>query len=248
MTKKERIKKVNEQVKLLIKKGFGTAIALGGKLVEQIAHNKSTLALFEKRVKRQKERKKVLKEVDNYNKKRTEKINANENKKIEEKRIELKTKAKQDFDSAKLTKKTGRIIKQEFFRDSFPHFQNWDKAKSLEELNVMEKKLDNSPSPDKIVENIIDNHGFLKSYFTELIQDNKYTSRIDTLSSAFGNNLDKYFDFINDVTKEDFKEYTDGNMNLKSDDAESYHDMMVQRLEKMEQLATSKFKLKLPNY
>ncbi|MEG0237826.1 hypothetical protein [Cetobacterium sp.] len=245
MTKKDRISYVNKVLKALEKKGLDTDIALGGRSIEAIAHSKKTIDNFDKRVKRQKEKPKIQKEVEKYNEKRKTIKEKKESNTLENRKVEVRTKAREKYDKAKLSKKTAKIIKQEYFRESFPHFQDFNNAKTLSELDKMEKKLDKAPPVEDIVNNIISSHGFLESYYTELIQDDRYTNRIKNLSKAFGIDVGKYFDFINEVTKEDFKIYTDGNSDLKYDDAEEYHDMMVARLDKMEQLATSQFKIKL---
>lgn len=239
--KKEREKLIKKVIKSSEKKGANISKILKGRTIEDLIN--LSKRNFDRLVQVIKERPQLEKELNKYEEKR---INR-QFKKIIGKDVsnlglkdlikEVSLVAKSQIDKARIDTKNLKMLKGFETRKNFPQFQPFTQVNSKEDLLTMTKKLENEDFK-KNVELYVSNYAsdFFYKYFNELTVSPHYMDRIDVITNYFGTKFDKVCTLIEIVTKDDFKVYTDGNTYLKTDDPESYYTMMINRLEKVEQL------------
>lgn len=181
--KQDRIKKVKYYLKQLSTKGLDINKATLGKNVEQLAFNNKTLNEFIKRVKRVKERPKILDEVKKYD--------DNVRQKLKNKALILSA---QQINDTNLAKKVWNIITKPDYQKEFPQFKNFDKIKNSKDMAKAYKELEKNPSIENIVEKITRDKAkdFYYKYFKELQHSPKDWERVERLVNGFGNRLDKF--------------------------------------------------------
>lgn len=245
MSKREQRKKLLEKtIKSATKKGADLSGIIKNKSVDEIVRLSSKS--FDRIIQRIKERHAIEKDIFNYEEKLVnKKFSKILGKKIDKKDMslsnlikEVSLKAKNQVDLANIDTKNLKKMKGFETRKNFPQFQPFTQAKNKKDLLNMAMKLDEKPNFKRNMEDYITYTAldFFSKYFKELTVSPVHMDRIDALANSFGTRFDKLNSLIDLVIADDFKIYTDGNINLKEDDSESYFDMMKSRLDRVEQL------------
>lgn len=231
--RQEYKKKINKHLKDLEKRGIDIIKVTKGKTIEQLSNNIKSFDKF------MLDKKRVL---------QGERIRKTNIKKLEKEKVNLREILLEQKEQANINKKSKNIFAQDFFKKQIPQYTDLDSVNNLHDIKVLKKKIKETDL--NTVTNILTkesaNEFLTNRYFQTFKAYPNVKERIDNLTSAFGNNIGLLNDFMEIVTSQDFKIYTDSSQDKYSTDfdADSFESMMYQRLEHMEFLAYNRYGLK----
>lgn len=234
-TRENAKKYIEKELKKADKIGLDISKITEGKSIDKLSHNSTTLNNFKKRMKRQKERPKLIAENIETDKRLATKRKERENKKFNR---EYERAIKKGNISNELKEKREKMLKENA-KDFKRNFIS-DPTKAIVKFN-----LNIEPTKHNIAKvTKLEADKFFDKYFKSVRGDVALEKKIDNLKNRFGNRLDLLHEFINKVTAIDFHYEIDGMVfdrgQFESDFAENWNDMMESRLDKMFSLLNKK--------
>lgn len=221
--RKQYEKKIKHHIRDLQKRGLNVENVTKGKNIEQLSWSKKTYDIFmdNKRIELRRENRTktgLKKEVTEILKEQIKKV---------------------DRQTLNILKNNGDMVQ----------FKDYTKMNS-KELKSFIEEVKKSPSIEKKAIEITKAKAeeFLRErYFKEFKLEPELQERLDKLIDSFGSRLSDLDDFTQEITRLDFKEYTDGEDYLKYDSVDSYREHMEKMLDKVEQLIQTKYSKVLSN-